>query len=1507
MFADHWGTGSLVSPRIPRRSGFPQWRPVQRTGVPRFRLKRTRRTSEPTPGLDLGPFRFTYGIALFAILIVAAVLRFIGLNWDESLYLHPDERFLAQVVQDIQWPVGWRGYFDSATSPLNPFNVKYTNYIYGTFPIFLTKFVGLLTDQGTYGTVHLPARAISAIADLGSLLMAAWAAKHLFGRITSLLTAGLLAISVLNIQAAHFSTTDSISAFFAIAAFALILKAGKTGQYRWFMLAGFAVGLAGASKPNLLLTAGFLALPLLEAVRIGGWDMVLPRAFRPYARQFQDVGKPPLLMATVLSGFVAVLTFRIGQPYAFAGPNIWNLRLDPRWTTNLNYWRDVQAGLIDMPPGIQWADRTPFVFILDNLIRWGMGPALGIASLIGLGWMLVSLVQRRRWPSWWILGLLGWIGLHIVLYGGGLIQVQRYLLPAYPFMIMLAAWFLVRLINKARTSSLRVRWLHPGYVLPVIVVISTLFYALAFVNSIYLKPHTRIEASQWMYDNLPPGSVITGEHWDDSLPLRIPGEDAGSFVGIQLELYHADDETKLATLVNQLDRADYVITSSNRVYGSTERIPERYPMTIAYYDALFDGSLGFELIETFEHPPELFGITFDDEWAEESLTVYDHPKVMIFKKTDAWSPNATFLMLDEALGDGALSTLRPIDLSADQLLLSDEDAARYANSGTWSDIFDRTSFTNAMPTLWWYLILQAFALPAIPLLWRMFPRLPDRGYALAKLIGILGVTYVVWLLASLKLFEFSATTTAFTWVGCLTFGLALVARRFGEFLDSLVRRWRWLVVTELLFGAAFLFSVWLRWLNPDLWHPSRGGEKPMDFAYFNAVIKSPYFPPYDPWFADGVLHYYYWGFVPWAAMSKLTGIVPEVAYNLAIPSLFALLLLMVWNVSAILISRIRVFTSDPTRAWGSLGLALLAPLFVGILGNLDMARRVGTGSFDYPTLPSWLDRFGIPGQIVHGIWNGLTASRALPTNAFWDPTRIIPGTINEFPYFSFLFADLHAHVMSMPIVAGGLVIAVGIADLRTQHPLPARPALLATLGGWRSAVPIGVLGGFVSGLLVASNTWDFPPAVALIAVAGLIASGVSTGWRFPWQTIKDAGIFAAIVYGSGQLLLYPYLSRYGSLPSGLEPATETTTLSDFLIVNGLLLYAVVGLLILEMVLLLRGLSQYGSAGSFTIFTIALVGIGALAVALATGSVAILLVLLIGMVGLAILNRYQSSTHLIVFAMIGLALALLLFPERFRLANDVGRMNTVFKLSLHAWILLGVAATISIAMIFSRDSGRSWFGTSEEHQPQQTHLGGWLSSRTWLAGLAVLILAAAMYPALATAPRVADRFNDLPGTLDGLAFMDEAVHVEYPETGDPVEFSLAGDAEAVIWMQDNIVGSPVILEAQMPQYRWGSRISIQTGLPTVLGWSWHQVQQRPGYGAWIQERETDIKTMYSSPVPFASIQPLLEKYGVRLIIVGELERAIYPEEGLAKFESAVAAGQLTVIYQTDSMTIYSYPP
>src|SRR5699024_8734824 len=158
------------------------------------------------------------------------------------------------------------------------------------------------------------------------------------------------------------------------------------------------------------------------------------------------------------AGLVAFWTFRIAQRYAFSGPSFWHIGLDQRWLDDLSYWQSAQSGLIDVKSSIQWVDRTPVAYILDNLVRWGMGPPLGIAALAGLAALTFRLVTSRSWPSWWMLGMGGWCVSHLVLYGTNMAQAQRYLMPIYPFLIVFGAAFLVELSRRmARASWMQTR------------------------------------------------------------------------------------------------------------------------------------------------------------------------------------------------------------------------------------------------------------------------------------------------------------------------------------------------------------------------------------------------------------------------------------------------------------------------------------------------------------------------------------------------------------------------------------------------------------------------------------------------------------------------------------------------------------------------------------------------------------------------------------------------------------------------------------------------------------------------------------------------------------------------------------------------------------------------------------------------------------------------------------------------------------------------------------------
>jgi len=180
-----------------------------------------------------------------------------------------------------------------------------------------------------------------------------------------------------------------------------------------------------------------------------------------------------------------------------------------------------------------------------------------------------------------------------------------------------------------------------------------------------------------------------------------------------------------------------------------------------------------------------------------------------------------------------------------------------------------------------------------------------------------------------------------------------------------------------------------------------------------------------------------------------------------------------------------------------------------------------------------------------------------------------------------------------------------------------------------------------------------------------------------------------------------------------------------------------------------------------------------------------------------------------------------------------------------------------------------------------------------------VASSAVYPVLGTRVRLADRFDTSTFTLDGTAFMETALY-----TDDKGTVTFKWDLEAIEWMQENVQGSPVIVEGRTPLYRWGGRVSIYTGLPTILGWDWHQRQQRCGLGPCdaLVARIVDVNTIFASSNATEVLQ-LLNDYDVKYVYVGELEHNYYLLEGLTKFQDMAEQGQLEVVYQNQEVTVY----
>jgi YYY domain-containing protein len=316
------------------------------------------------------------------------------------------------------------------------------------------------------------------------------------------------------------------------------------------------------------------------------------------------------------------------------------------------------------------------------------------------------------------------------------------------------------------------------------------------------------------------------------------------------------------------------------------------------------------------------------------------------------------------------------------------------------------------------------------------------------------------------------------------------------------------------------------------------------------------------------------------------------------------------------------------------------------------------------------------------------------------------------------------------------------------------------------------------------------------------------------------------------------------------------------------------LILLELFFLIPGLISFTRANPEAVETGAFAyrGFAVLALGLPLAILGLLLFFRPGLSG-----TKRLWTYLVL-----LGLAMSLGVEVIVIEGDIGRMNTVFKFYLQVWLMWGVAAAAALAWMLQR--ARRW--------PQGRGL--------WLAILALLIFFAALYPLLATPAKINDRFDtNLGPGLDGWEYMETA-HYWDPSGA---QYDLKWDLEAIHWMLDNVVGTPVILEGHAPEYRWGARYSINTGLPAVLGWNWHQRQQRMAADeqeVWTRAR--DIETIYSEPLS-PLVEPLLEKYNVRYIVVGPLERGYYDEIGLAKFDKMAADGKLQVVFRSDEVTIY----
>jgi YYY domain-containing protein len=775
----------------------------------------------------------------------------------------------------------------------------------------------------------------------------------------------------------------------------------------------------------------------------------------------------------------------------------------------------------------------------------------------------------------------------------------------------------------------------------------------------------------------------------------------------------------------------------------------------------------------------------------------------------------------------------------------------------------------------WWLAVELLGFIALPFTIVLFKKLPDRGYAFGKALSILFIAFFLWLAASAHILPNSRWAIVLIIALMAAGSLFLAIRRRQQITSFISENRRVIIATELIFLFSFVLLAVMRAYNADILF----GEKPMDFALLNGTLRSDYFPAHDPWLSGHSVSYYYFGYVMMATLTKFTGVAPGVAFNLSLALIFALTAIGAFSIVYNLV-RMRRGGARAAIGFGLVAVALLL-LLANLEGVLELFHAHGGGS---PGFWEWagIDSLDKPYNSEH--W--------YPTDHWWwwRATRVIGTmgggmtldfTITEFPFFSFLFADLHPHLMALPFVLLSLALSLeifsssaslGLAWLKRNW-----PKLLVF------AICLGSL-GFI-------NTWDLPTYTLIFIVAALMGAYWARG-KMDLKLLRDVGVFALALTGLAIVFYLPYYLSTEGIYSGIGAVGDADTRPfHFFIVWGLLLFIGVSFALAQAWdELKRRFFSWKKVAWAVVLPLLPLAAWAVYVVAKQADFSIVgkflqvlpFLVILALILYVIIGKAQRSAKpdddgekaslfalLLLFAGFLITMGTELFYVDDLFGECCERMNTVFKLYFQTWVLFAIACAFGLYYLWSRWSGTTFLRA--------------LAKRSWWGICLLLIACSLIYPIAATIT-LTDSFGGEP-TLNGLAFF---------ERDSPAE------SEAVGWLNDNVGDAPVIVEAfggwdvGLFTYYW--RISARTGLPTILGSPHHELQWR-GSADDFGERIPDINLIYESQ-DIGQVEGLLEKYDVTYVFVGDLERQQYGAEVGEKF-----AHFMDVVFENEGVTIY----
>ncbi len=1282
-------------------------------------------------------------LALLFLTITAFALRFTG--FDHGVGHHPDERGTILQTLNLSWE-----------------NLQPEGSHYGALTFYLLFFpaelFAWLTGKAvSYDSLFGVARFISITVGTAAVVLVYSLGRHLaLSPLFAFTAALLLAFNPLHLQLSHFYTPDILLTTTVVLFFVVLARPGS----RLAPLRNIALGFLAALALGFKVNGAFLLLPWFITAAATAWEQ---RSLRG------------ILSAGLIFSLAFIIATALVQPFLFIDP--------------MSYWEGLSEQLRMVrgewkpPYTLQFENTTPYLYHLKQGWFYTLTPPVVILAAFGA--LLAFFVKSSRLVftalALWVLAL-------FLLTGGHFVKFPRYLLPIYPALALFASLalkqILAPLIERSRFTVGLLAFLLLAW--PALAGLSLL--------KVYSNLHTYEIASHWIKANIPDRARLAFSHWDDTLPLHLPGMEKKSFrIGgkaFTLELFEPESDEKLRQISGILERADYVVFPTQRAYHPILNNPDRYPETARLVSLLMQEELGYELVRTFRIVPKAGPFTFPNFEANESLVTYDHPKVMVFKNRFRF-PASRIQSLTER----------------DAQLLSPQAALHLERRGPQSELVLLPSSLLSLFTF--YAALQLASLTALPYVMRLFSRLPDYGYGASKLFGLLLLAFPPWLLGSwggLRISQNALLLTAAVFaLGALFLRkIPLPPHRASLFRKLALRN-------EIFFTLVFFLCALIRSFHPEIFW----GEKTMDLSFLNYFYRLDALPPIDPWASGQQLSYYYCGYFIFAKFLSLIAVSPTVSYNLVMILLPAASVSIGYSLFTALLS---------SRFFAALG-ALALPL----VSNFELIYLYFFGGRPSPSEPikDWTLHFDL----------------------FWRSSRVYtPHSINEYPFWAFLFNDLHAHVMVFPLT---LLFLLCCANL---------PPFFSRL---RSGIPESILAGFTLGLLFVVKSWDFVSYSLLLAFLFIFRILSSIGTTKLLRSFGGVVLQGSIISASALLLFWPMFFELGGgrpFQIGWNHTFEFNTVFMVLRMHAVFLLPLLSagvlflfisknrlaplnqLLALPLLLLLAALPFLPLLFSLH---------AAEAHPIPTFLIASALLLIAGAAALGMMRRKQ----LLALASVAGAAALTAFIEYGFLFD---RMNTVFKFTNGVWTLLGIGAVWFSAQVvrwtrWSLRAPSSYISTVLLLIP---------GSLLLLSGAAGSILNTYIYTkhAHVEGPRP---------TLQGTAFLRQKDFAE---------------ASLYQWLNENITGTPTLVEAHLPgkSYNEYTAATKYTGIPGYLGWD-HHVRQRGTPHSEANRRALRLDQIFRSRNPETAAR-ILKDEKIQLVVIGDVERERYPLSSLQKFEA-----------------------